>query len=235
VIARFAELDYQETPMGAISLRRRFDPTLEIDVFEVKLGEEFLMSSSFTVAEIALATLGLAASEKDSITVMNGGLGLGYTAHAALTDPRVSALTVVEALGAVVSWHEAELLPVSAELVGDPRTKLVTDDFFALMRREPVETYDVLLLDIDHTPHYLLNDSHRDFYTVEGLERMKRYLTPGGIFALWSDEAPEPAFEQLLAQVFDTTEGHIVEFDNALTGGTSVNGVYVARDSTDRS
>jgi len=228
MIARFAELDYQETPMGPISLRRRLDPVLGVDVFEVKLGDEFLMSSSFTVAEIALTTIGLAATSKHELTVMNGGLGLGYTARAALDDSRVTSLTVVEALGAVVGWHEAALLPVSAELTGDPRTTLVTDDFFALMRREPIATYDVLLLDIDHSPRYLLNDSHRDFYSVEGLARMKRHLNPGGVFALWSDDAPEAEFETMLAQVFDTVEGHIVEFDNALTGGVSINGVYEA-------
>jgi len=214
--------------MGPISLRRRLDPTLGVDVFEVKLGDEFLMSSSFTVAEIALTTIGLAASERDEITVMNGGLGLGYTARAALDDPRVTSLTVVEALGAVVGWHEAGLLPVSAELTADARTRLVTDDFFALMRREPIDTVDVLLLDIDHSPRYLLNDAHRDFYSVAGLTRMKRHLNPGGIFALWSDDAPEDEFLALLDQVFETSVGHIVEFDNALTGGTSINGVYEA-------
>ena len=228
MIARFAELDYQETPMGPISLRRRLDPTLGVDVFEVKLGDEFLMSSSFTVAEIALTTIGLAATDAQQLTVMNGGLGLGYTARAALDDPRVTSLTVVEALGAVVGWHEAGLLPVSAELIADARTRLVTDDFFALMRREPIETVDVLLLDIDHSPRYLLNDSHRDFYSVEGLTRMKRHLNPGGVFALWSDDAPEAEFEKLLARVFDSVQGHVVEFDNALTGGTSINGVYEA-------
>jgi len=214
--------------MGPISLRRRLDPTLGVEVFEVKLGDEFLMSSSFTVAEIALTTIGLAATDAQQLTVMNGGLGLGYTARAALDDPRVTSLTVVEALGAVVGWHEAGLLPVSAELTGDSRTKLVTDDFFALMRREPIETYDVLVLDIDHSPRYLLNDSHRDFYSVEGLGRMKRHLNPGGVFALWSDDAPEADFEKLLAQVFDSVQGHVVEFDNALTGGISINGVYEA-------
>jgi len=214
--------------MGPISLRRRLDPTLGVEVFEVKLGDEYLMSSSFTVAEIALTTIGLAATDAQQLTVMNGGLGLGYTARAALDDPRVTSLTVVEALGAVVGWHEAGLLPVSAELTCDSRTKLVTDDFFALMRREPIETYDVLVLDIDHSPRYLLNDSHRDFYSVEGLGRMKRHLNPGGVFALWSDDAPEAEFEKLLAQVFDSVQGHVVEFDNALTGGTSINGVYEA-------
>ena len=46
--------------MGAISLRRRLEPALNVDVYEVKLGDEFLMSSLFTVAEIELARLGLA-------------------------------------------------------------------------------------------------------------------------------------------------------------------------------
>jgi spermidine synthase len=226
--ARFEELDYVETPMGAISLRRRLDPVLAVDVFEVKLGDEFLMSSLFTVAEIELATLGLAASTAEKITVLNGGLGLGYTARAALDDPRVTALTVVDAVQTVVDWHERRLLPVSDALLDDPRTTLVTDDFFALMRRDPAVTYDVILLDVDHSPHHFLNPSHADLYEVDGLSRMKRHLAPGGVFALWSDDPPEDAFTARLAQVFDQASGHLVSFANALTGGTSTNSVYVA-------
>lgn len=226
--ARFEELDYVETPMGAISLRRRLDPVLAVDVFEVKLGEEFLMSSLFTVAEIELAILGLRASTGTELTVLNGGLGLGYTARAALDDPRVASLTVIDAVQTVIDWHERRLLPVSNELLDDPRTTLVTDDFFALMRREPVETYDVILLDVDHSPHHFLNPSHADFYEIDGLARMKRHLAPGGVFALWSDDPPEDAFTARLAQVFDSASGHLVSFANALTGGTSTNSVYVA-------
>ncbi len=59
--ARFEELDYQPTPMGDLTLRRRREPTLDVDVYEVKLGDEYLMSSLFTVAEEELARLGLAA------------------------------------------------------------------------------------------------------------------------------------------------------------------------------
>lgn len=86
--ARFEELDWHETPMGELTLRRRLEPTLGVDVFEVKLGEEFLMSSLFTVAEVALADLGLAAVSGDNLRVVVGGLGLGYTAVAALADAR---------------------------------------------------------------------------------------------------------------------------------------------------
>ncbi|MEN8903739.1 MAG: spermidine synthase, partial [Candidatus Nanopelagicales bacterium] len=86
---RFEEIDWQDTPRGEISLRRRVDPTLGVNVYEVKLGEEFLMSSLFTVAEIELARIGLAQVTGDRIEVLVGGLGLGYTAVAALADPRV--------------------------------------------------------------------------------------------------------------------------------------------------
>src|SRR3954469_9306375 len=105
--------------MGEISLRRRRDPLLGIDVYEVKLGDEFLMSSVFTVAEIALATLGLAAVDGDRLHVVGGGLGLGYTAPAVLADSRVQSLGVVEALTEVIGWHERGLLPHAELLTAD--------------------------------------------------------------------------------------------------------------------
>ena len=53
--ALFEELDYRPTSIGALSLRRRRDLKLGVDVYEIKLGDEFLMSSLFTASEIALA------------------------------------------------------------------------------------------------------------------------------------------------------------------------------------
>ena len=75
----FEELDYRNTPIGVVSLRRRRHVSLDIDVYEVKLGDEFLMSSLFTEGEIALARLGLAGLT-GPLDVVVGGLGLGYTA-----------------------------------------------------------------------------------------------------------------------------------------------------------
>lgn len=234
--ARFEELAWRETPMGEIALRRRREPALDVDVFEVKLGDEYLMSSLFTVAEVELARLGLAAHDGDRLEVLVGGLGLGYTAVAALEDPRVSALTVVEALPDVVDWHERGLLPCSATLTSDARTVLVTADFFAtvgaglrLSHERPDPSYDVLLVDIDHTPDHVLHPSHAAFYAEAGLRRMATRLRPGGVFALWSDDPPDEPFVARLAAVFADVAAHVVEFDNVLTGGTSANTVYVAR------
>jgi len=234
VSRRFEEIDWQQTPMGEISLRRRLEPSLLVDVYEVKLGEEFLMSSLFTVAEIALARLGLGAVAGDELDVVVGGLGLGYTAVAALEDERVRSLTVVEALDPVISWHERQLLPDTAHLAGDPRTRLLLGDFFALAREGrrfggAPKLLHAVLLDVDHTPHHLLHPSHADLYGPEGLGRLARRLHPGGVFALWSDDPPEPAFTDLLREVFGSGVAHEVTFDNPLTGGTSSNTVYVAR------
>ncbi|MDP9027336.1 MAG: spermidine synthase [Actinomycetota bacterium] len=240
MIAAFEELDFQSTPMGELTLRRRVDPSLGLEIFEVKLGEEYLMSSAFTVAEEALAELGLAVTVGERLRVLVGGLGLGYTAIAALRDPRVATLTVIDTLPAVIDWHERGLLPVSAQLTGDPRTRLVLDDFFAVMRAAPiadagadaadgVSLWDAILLDVDHSPRHQLDPSHADLYTVAGLQSLAGHLVAGGVFALWSDDPPDEEFLATVRAVFGHTEAHIVDFANALTGGTSSNTVYVGQ------
>ena len=231
---RFEELDGRATPIGDISLRRRVEPTLKIDVYEVRLGDEYLMSSLFTVAEEELARLGLAAVAHDDLDVVVGGLGLGCTAAAALGDPRVRSLHVVEALDAVIDWHERSLLPLSATLLSDPRCAFVQGDFFAAVAGDAgfgptvPRPVDAVLLDIDHTPRHVLHPSHAAFYAPAGLARLAGLLRSGGVFALWSDDPPDEPFLDVLRQVFRCPAAHVVSFANPLTGGKSTNTVYVA-------
>jgi spermidine synthase len=231
----FEELSSSETRMGVLSLRRRLEPTRDVDVYEVKLGDEFLMSSLFTVAEIELARLGLAPLAGDELDVVVGGLGLGYTARAALEDQRVRSLIVVDALEEVIDWHRQNLLPDVAGLASDPRCRLVHADFFALAASatgfdalDPDRRFDAVLLDIDHTPRHVLHPSHASFYTPDGLRRLQANLRPGGVFALWSDDPPDEGFLEVLTEVFGTAEAQVVDFPNFHTGGRSANTVYVA-------
>jgi spermidine synthase len=227
---RFEELDWRQTPMGEISLRRRREPVLDVDIYEVQLNEEFLMSSLFTVSETELAHLGLAAHDREGLDVLVGGLGLGYTAKAALADPRTRQVVVVEAIAPVIDWHRRRLLPDTVGLASDPRCELVNDDFFALVAQGRSErTYDVVLVDIDHTPDHVLNPGHSAFYCTEGLRGLRSLLRPDGVFALWSDDPPAEAFLATLRIVFDQVSGHVVSFPNPHTGGTSACSVYVAR------
>ncbi|MEQ4299873.1 spermidine synthase [Plantactinospora sp. B6F1] len=232
--ARFEEIDRRDTPIGTISLRRRLEPSLRIDVYEVKLGDEFLMSSLFPVAEIELARLGLARVSGTGLDVVVGGLGLGYTARAALADPRVRSLTVVERLGAVIEWHREGLLPHAAELTADPRTRLVCGDFFAMANGAgfdpdaPGRRFDAVLLDVDHTPRQVLHPSHAAFYRREGLRRLTDHLLPGGAFALWSNDPPDEEFTRTLAEVFTRPVAQVVRFHNHLQDREATNTVYLA-------
>ncbi len=97
-------------------------------------GDDFLYVDEFTHGEEELARIGLAAYARHPLNRPFGGPGLGYTALAALEDERVTELTVVEALEAVVSWHVRDLLPDSRGMAADPRVRLVLDDFFDVVR-----------------------------------------------------------------------------------------------------
>ncbi len=233
--ARFEELGWQQTPMGVISLRRRFDLSVRADVYEVKLDDEHVMSSLFTVAEKELARLGLERTPGTALDVLVGGLGLGYTAQEALSCDRVRALTVIEFSEAVIDWHRRNLLPETAGLAADDRVTLVCADFFAgatdavgFDRGDPDRTYDAILLDIDHSPRHVLHDPHAGFYTRDGLRAASERLVPGGVFAMWSDDPPDDEFTEVLDSVFTDVEAESVWFDNPLTRGRSAATIYLA-------
>jgi hypothetical protein len=233
---RLAELAWQQTPMGELSLRRRLDPVLNTQVYEVKLGDEFLMSSLFTVGEIELARLALAELVEDELDVVVGGLGLAYTARAVLEDNRVRSLIVVDALAEVIAWHQQGLLPFAAGLTTDARCRLLHGDFFSLTADPigynpdlPGRRVHAVLLDIDHSPRHLLHPGHGGFYTANGLRRLSANLHPGGVFGLWSNDPPDDAFIAVLSEVFATARAEVVTFDNPLQRSTSANSIYLAR------
>jgi spermidine synthase len=236
----FEELDYRQTPIGALSLRRRRELSLGVDVFEIKLGDEFLMSSLFTASEIALARLALAAlvrpDSNEALDVVVGGLGLGYTAQAVLEHKTVGSLIVVEALQPVIDWHVAGLVPLGRELAAEPRCRFVRGDFFALAASPagfdaaaPGRAFDAVLADIDHSPDALLDAGNAAFYGEAGLARLAAHLKPGGVFGLWSNERADDAFTARLARVFAQARAEPVTFHNPLQDKPFTQTVDLAR------
>lgn len=232
----FEEIDSQPSPIGEISLRRRRIPALgERDIYEVKLGDEFLMSSMFYDAEIALADLGMSAVEGDALAVVIGGLGLGYTAVAALKDKRVGELLIIDYLETVIRWHQQEKVPLGKELNADSRSRYVHGSFFDMAVADgsgfdpqaPGRLFDAILLDIDHSPRALLHHANASFYTPDSLGRMARQLRRGGVFALWSQDPPDVDFMQVMGKVFVDTAAHVIPFFNPFQNGEATNTIYV--------
>lgn len=234
----FEELDRRETPLGALDLRRRADPRFDGGVVhEVKLGDELLMSSRFTEAAVQLGRSALGLLDDARLDVGVGGLGLGFTAAAALADPSVGTLTVVELLEPVIDWHRRGLVPLGAALSSDPRCTIVQADFFELATT-PGAGFDpararvhAVLLDIDHSPRHWLAPRHGGLYTVAGLRVLPEKLHPRGVFGMWSNDLPDPDFLRVLDAVFESSEAHVVSFPNPYTDGESSNAVYLARGS----
>ncbi|MEJ2157315.1 MAG: spermidine synthase [Desulfobacteraceae bacterium] len=174
----FEELDYQKTRMGELVLQRRTMLSLKgREVYEVKLGDAYLMSSLFHDSEVALADIALSALDGTGWDIVVGGLGLGYTAAAALKYEQVERLIVVEALAPVIDWHRRGLVPNGKHLTQDGRCVYRHADFFDLARGEGFDPdvkdsqFDAILLDIDHTPEFWLHSSHADLYSEVGLQR----------------------------------------------------------------
>ena len=236
----FEELDFQYTPIGEVILQRR--RILEfggLDVFEVKLNDEYLMSSLFTVGEVALSEIGLDALEVPDGTadVVVGGLGLGYTAEMALEHPATGSLLVVEFLQPVIDWHRQGLVPIGSRIPDDPRSRISQGDFFAAAMNpemgfdpeNPGRRFDAILLDVDHSPTRHLEGFRGGFYEPDGICLMAQNLKPGGVFGLWSDDPPEDEFLEILDQVFDEVWGELVTFPNPIADREESNSVYVGK------
>ena len=220
----FQELDYRSTPIGELSLRSRLDPRTKERLYEIKLGDEYLMSSLCTDSEEALGRLGVAEHSSGELQVVVGGLGLGYTARAVLESPQVASLLVLEALYAVIDWHREGLLPLGKTLTSDPRCRFVQGNFFEMAAsregfdpQQPQRQFDAVLVDIDHSPDQHLAPENTPFYQ------------PGGIFGLWSNNSVDPAFVQRLQQVFSAARGQNITFHNPLQNRDFTQSVYLGK------
>lgn len=212
--SNLAILAYEHTDLGPLCLRRREPLSAPGTVVtEITLNHQFLMSSLNTASEEALARVALEMHPDSELDVLVGGLGLGYTAHAALRSSRVARVLAVELLQPVVDWLEADLLPLSPVLKADKRFHVETADAYARLLGSPSHLYDVILVDIDHAPQDRLGDADNTFYTVEGLRCVRRHLAPGGVLGVWS-WAEDSTFARAMQEVFEAVRVEPVTYFN---------------------
>ena len=222
-------LAYEPSPIGMICLRRRellSEPGTVVT--EITLDHEFLMSSYNTASERGLARCALEMHNGKNLDVLVGGLGLGYTAHEALASDRVSRVEVVELLPQVIDWLSRGLIPLADELNGEPRLEIREGDVFALLSERPRQTYDLILIDVDHSPDAHLGDANAWFYSEAGLRTASHHLTEGGVLGVWSYEE-SAAFTAAHRSVFGEVRVEPVTFWNPIVDEEETNWLFFVR------
>lgn len=174
--------------------------------FSIRVGNDELMNSHAHGSEDALAALASARlGVRPRRQVLVGGLGMGFTAAAALRDLGTDgSLTVAELVPAVVAWNRGHLAAVAGDVMGDPRVSVHLGDVAGLLR-SAAGRYDLILLDVDNGPHGLTSEANHWLYSAAGLARIRTALRPGGVLGVWS-VAPDDGFTRRLQRAgFDAT------------------------------
>ena len=225
----FEVLAYESTTLGTLCLRRRellCEPGTVIT--EVTLNHEFLMSSYLTASEKALSEIALQMHPGSGLRVLVGGLGLGYTAAAALESERVSTCEVIEFLPQVIDWLQQGMVPLSDKLNAERRLKVTHGDVYGQLADPPQQSHDLILIDVDHSPDENLGTTNGRFYTADGLKNAKLHLAPDGVLGVWSYAESSP-FADSLHEVFRDVTVEPVTVFNKLINEEQTDWLFFAR------
>lgn len=188
-------LDAVDTDEGRLELRRRGE-----DDFVITVAGRVLMSSMAHLTEIAVAEMAcreVAGRERPRVLI--GGLGMGFTLRAALDVlPKSARVVVAEINEAVVRWCRGPLAGLTRRAVFDPRAAIAMDDVAEVISEAGTgQRFDAIILDLYEGPRQASLAEGDPFYGREALRRTREALTPGGVFAVWSED-PDTAFEKRL-------------------------------------
>ncbi|MCB9561962.1 MAG: hypothetical protein H6709_13690 [Kofleriaceae bacterium] len=191
---------------GVLSLHRRDDEVV------VRVDGQELMSTRRHGSEDRLAEVGCAGLVAPRVLI--GGLGLGFTLRATLAlldgaeaDAGAGAGTVVvaEISPELVAWNRTLVGAGAAAALADPRVEIRVGDVADAMATPG--RFDVILLDVDNSPHALTRPGNQVLYGTRGLATARAALGPGGRLAVWS-ASRHPDFERRLGAAGFAVEVH---------------------------
>jgi spermidine synthase len=190
------EIARAETERGDVVLRRRTSEATA-DVVELRVNGVFVMDTAETTSEIELAAQALDLVERPD-AVLIGGLGLGFTLQRVLADARVERAVVVEIEEPLIEWMRDGTVPHGPAILADARATVVNADI-AMAIAEARSTYDLVLLDVDNGPGYLVHEGNEGVYEEDFLRRCRDLLSPGGVLVVWSANAAPDLLEAMRA------------------------------------
>lgn len=206
----YAEVARSASERGELVLRERRpgpdDPSGGPTVLELRANGVFVMDTAEHASEKAMADAALETVEHPS-RVLVAGLGLGFTLDRVLGDRRVEHVDVVEIEQALVDWMRDGTIPHGRQLLADTRARVVVADIATVVAEAGDTSYDVVLVDVDNGPGYLVHETNASLYDAPFLTDVRRLLAPGGVLVVWS-AAPAPALAEALRTVFEDVDEH---------------------------
>lgn len=191
-------LERVHTSRGELCLRR------VAGRFEIISNGVFLMDTSDGTSERVLVEAAVERCDAPQPRVLIGGLGVGFSLNRAVRFARVAAIDVVEIEPAIIGWHARYLQEITGAAMCDPRVTIHEADVIDWLARSP-DRYDVVCLDTDNGPNWLVFDGNADLYHAPGLDRAHSCLHTGGVLAVWS-ASRDDAFEDRLRVRFGLVE-----------------------------
>lgn len=220
----YAEIARVETERGELVLRERRGDDAPATL-ELRANGVFVMDTLETSTEQALAEAALAQVDHPRRVVV-GGLGLGFTMHEVLRDHRVERCAVVEIEQSLVDWMRDGTIPHGPAMLADERIGIVVADIAVALTEAPPASYDLVLLDVDNGPGYLVHEVNAALYDVPFLESARQALRAGGALVIWS-AAEAPDLGRSLTSVFGNAEA--LAYDVLLQDRDEKYWLYVAR------
>jgi spermidine synthase len=190
----WVQIDTARVPGAEVELRLMRRGT----EFSMRLGSNELMNSRLSGSEQALATLAckrIGAVKGPHLLI--GGLGMGFTLHAALAVLGSEArIMVAELVPAVIAWARGPMADIFGDSLDDARANVLCADVIEVIKSH-ASAFDAILLDVDNGPEALVRKANDALYNPKGLQSIRRALRPGGVLAVWSS-GPHPAFSRRL-------------------------------------
>lgn len=182
------------TENGEIQLQRRGSD------YEIIFNGTFLMATYNGESEKLLVSQAIEAV-KSPRTVLIAGLGVGFSLGEALGYSMLNKITVVEIEKKIIEWNRTHLAEFSNYGLLDPRVEVVQADFIDWMSNCR-QKYDVICLDIDNGPDWLVMDNNNQLYDDQGIRSLLNILNESGAVSFWS-AAKSDTLEKRLRQWFD--------------------------------
>src|SRR5204863_9178742 len=142
------------------------------DEHSIRVDGDVLMTSQSHGSEEELAERGCAGLDTlPRARVLVGGLGMGFTARAALAALRPDAVVdVVELVGAVVRWNRELIGHLADAPLLYPRVRVIEGDVAEVIGTAR-QRYDAILLDVDNGPEAFTSRGNEHLHSGQGLRR----------------------------------------------------------------